>query len=141
MTRQIFNIFTAASLLAVLAVAPLLAQSPNTMTAQIPFAFVVGNRTLPAGEYVVRPEGPHGVLIQRTDSKASTFALPWSIQSPTMAAHPKLVFHQYGDAYFLSELWGAGTNIGQKLNMSPRERELAQGKTVPEVLSIVAQQR
>jgi hypothetical protein len=143
MTRQIFNIFTAASLLVMLAVAPLFAQSASWMTAQIPFAFVVGNQTLPAGEYTVRPEGhgQSGLLIQNTDGKAAIFALPHAIQSPNVTPHPRLVFHQYGETYFLSELWRPGNNTGQKLNMSPRERELAQGNATLTVQSIVAQQR
>jgi len=139
MTRQIFNMFAAGSLLFMLAGAPLFAQS--WMTADIPFAFVVGDRTLPAGEYIVRPEGPVGVLIQNTDGKAAIFALPHAIQSPTVTPHSRFVFHQYGDTYFLSELWKPGNQTGQKLNMSPRERELARGKATPEVRSIVARQR
>ena len=141
MTRQIFNIFAGASLLVMLGVAPLFAQSGSTMIlVQVPFAFVVGDRTLPAGEYTVRSEGPVGVLIQNTDGKAAIFALPHAIQSPKATPHSRLVFHQYGDTYFLSELWRPGNKTGQKLNMSPRELELA-GKTTLEVRSIVAQQR
>jgi hypothetical protein len=143
MTRQIFNIFAGACLLVMLGVAPLFAQSTAPIMAQIPFAFVVGDQTLPAGEYTVGSVGSglSGLLIQRTDGKAAIFALPHAIQSPNVTPHPRLVFHQYGDTYFLSELWKPGNNTGQKLNMSPRERELAQGNTTLTVQSIVAQRR
>jgi len=142
MSRKIFNFFAGAGLLALLGVAPLPAQTGSTMiVAQVPFAFVVGDRTLPAGEYVVRPGGPLGLMIQSTAGKATIFTLPLPIEGSRVEPHPWLVFKQYGDTYFLSELWKAGNNAGHKLRMSSLERELAQGKATPEVRSIVAQQR
>jgi len=48
----------------------------------------------------------------------------------------KLVFTRYGDQYFLSEIWMAGTTVGQKLPKSRRERELeiAQNETAQQVV-------
>ena len=121
-----------------LAAAPLFAQTTQTMKAQIPFAFAVGNRTFPAGEYTV---GPAGAVLQirSTDGKKSIYALHRSVQRPVTESQWRLVFNHYGDTYFLSELWGPGDNTGQQLVMSPRERELAQGKS--EIRTLVAEQR
>jgi hypothetical protein len=35
-----------------------------------------------------------------------------------------LVFHQYGDEYFLTEIWPAGGQTGRALPKSRAEREL-----------------
>jgi hypothetical protein len=35
---------------------------------------------------------------------------------------PKLVFHKYGDSYFLYEVWN-GSNEGMKIPESKREKE------------------
>jgi hypothetical protein len=35
-----------------------------------------------------------------------------------------LVFHRYGDEYFLSEIWPAGSSTGRGLPKSRAEREL-----------------
>ena len=140
MKRQFFSIFAAGSLVVMLAAAPLFAQSTQTMKAQIPFGFVVGNRTFPAGEYTV---GPAGAVLQirSTDGKKSIYALHRSVQRPVTESQWRLVFNQYGDTYFLSELWRPGDNTGQQLVMSSHERELAQSKATLQVKSLVAQQR
>ena len=50
----------------------------------------------------------------------------------------KLVFHRYGDRYFLAQIWMAGSNSGQELPKSPRETEAARDYTVQEVVLVAA---
>jgi hypothetical protein len=38
--------------------------------------------------------------------------------------HAKLVFHKYGDQYFLAEIWNGQSNIGIAFPESKREKEL-----------------
>ena len=40
----------------------------------------------------------------------------------------KLVFHKYGDEYFLSQVWKPGANIGNQLRKTQREIEVAAGR-------------
>ncbi|MGA7399899.1 MAG: hypothetical protein WCC99_14225 [Candidatus Sulfotelmatobacter sp.] len=119
--------------------APLLAVSisfaqskPGDLVADVPFAFVVAGHTLPPGHYIVNNlneylsiHGPqnHGVLVP--------------VHSAQRSVHEntsKMVFHRYGDTYFLSEVWVSGNSIGRtlfpsqgerKLSASGREREIA----------------
>jgi hypothetical protein len=37
----------------------------------------------------------------------------------------KLVFHRYGNEYFLSEVWTPGDEWGHRLSKTRREREIA----------------
>ena len=42
----------------------------------------------------------------------------------------KLVFHRYGDQYFLSQIWTVGANSGRELLMPRLERELAKNAKI-----------
>jgi len=112
--------------LAILAV-PHVVRAQEKIVADIPFAFSVGKMTLPAGEYSVqkmRADSPF-LLVQRTDGSALTTVLSIAAQSNEIQSESKLVFHRYGDRYFLSQVWRAGYGTGRELPESPREKELA----------------
>jgi hypothetical protein len=122
------------------------------LRANIPFAFSVGNTQLPAGKYSVSrvlPSGEGVIEINSLGGKAS--ALRTTI--PVITGKPKdkatLVFHRYGDQYFLFQVWAAGVSTGLTFPLSRSEREL-QGKQTesmglasmqpqePEVVNVVA---
>jgi hypothetical protein len=104
------------------------AQAQEPIVVSIPFDFVVGGKTLPAGDYSVKSSGSERtlLLIDRQDASASIFLGT----NPIIASEPKsvskLVFNRYGDRYFLSQVWTAGNSCGRLLLMSDREREIAQ---------------
>jgi hypothetical protein len=104
------------------------AQVNGPIQGKIPFSFYVGNKALPAGNYVVRPLGSlHNVLaIQNAENHASALTIvPIGVQAAS-AQNTKLVFHRYGNTYFLSQVWqGLGRNEGLQLVPSKTERELA----------------
>jgi len=57
----------------------------------------------------------------------------------------KLVFHRYGNDYFLAETWTSGEPIGNGLNESSAERrvaiELVKTKALPQTVEIAASVR
>jgi len=97
-----------------------------TLKVNIPFSFVVGKATMPAGEYSVQGLGPEGnaISIRKSDKGAYiTLAIPCqSLKTPEQS---KLVFHRYGDRYFLAQIWTAGNNWGHEFPKSRREAEMA----------------
>ena len=106
--------------------APAVAQQ-NSYAVTVPFAFSVGNQTLPAGEYRVGEigQGPV-VMIRGVDNSASTLVIPTFIARQTdRGLEAKLVFHQYGSRRFLSEVWFWGSDRGTKLSASQAEIEYA----------------
>lgn len=89
---------------------PVTAQTTTKETllqANIPFAFVAGGVTLPAGEYrVYHPGNPYVIVIEKNDgtTRSMTYVHPSSSIDPSKNS-TKLLFHKYGDQYFLAEVW------------------------------------
>jgi hypothetical protein len=106
------------------------------MKVDIPFEFRVANTILPAGPYDVRVQLSSGLVsLQSSERKAAAAILTnavgggWAIPDKGT-----LVFHRYGNTYFLSKVWSRGYAIGRELPTSKAERELAaNGSTVPPV--------
>jgi hypothetical protein len=79
------------------------AQDTEGVRVQVPFEFVAGGQTLPAGKYIVRrvASDPHsGITIRSYDHVA--LMLP-TVVDGTPAEQPRLNFEHVGDKYFLSE--------------------------------------
>jgi hypothetical protein len=86
------------------------ARAQDTAVSTIPFDFIIGNQTFPAGKYSIG-RSPNDVLggpllIRSADGKTSAFFFPTTEVS---AQHDegKLVFRHEGDKYFLAEIVGA----------------------------------
>jgi len=99
------------------------------LTANIPFDFSVSNQKLPAGKYLIgRAQEVNGdtvVQIKSIDGKsiANRFSIP--IVTFKSKKHGELIFHRYGDQYFLSEVWPSGGGTGRAFLKTHAERELA----------------
>jgi len=109
-------------------VATQVARAQEPMLVNIPFAFVAGNASLPAGEYRVQKlEGNSAVvLIRCSDASASAMVITNAAQANERQSGSKLVFNRYGNRYFLSQVWTAGSIRGRQLLKSPGEKEIAQ---------------
>ena len=119
--------------IAVLAAMSGLAQNHATLQANVPFAFMVGNKTMPAGHYLVDPSlNAKVMVIESADWKRSYSIIGTTVKSlgdPGIAA--KLTFHRYGSEYFLSEVWSPGGQEGRRFPQTPRERELISQQSSP----------
>ena len=134
MKRVVVKGFASAGLLVVMTIiaasASVKAQSLQyRLTADIPFDFSVAGKKLPAGKYWVnRAQESSGdliVQIRSTDGHSSISRLTIPVFAVNPMSKGSLVFHRYGDEYFLSEIWPAGGQTGRELPKSRVERELA----------------
>jgi len=95
--------------------------------ANIPFDFTVANKKFPAGEYFIsRPQPSSGdvvLLVSSADGNRNTFRLTSGVWTSAPKESDTLIFHQYGDQYFLSQVWPAGASLGRELLESRAERE------------------
>ena len=130
MKKRAFVIAGMLALSIVAATQVVLAQ--DTMLVNIPFEFVAGKATLPAGEYLVQnpAAGSTVILIHRKSPDASVILLsmPTSARDPQSAS--KLVFNRFGQRYFLSKIWKQGYLQGRQLPKSAREKELERSASV-----------
>jgi len=81
------------------------AQDADAVVVSVPFEFVAGGATLPAGEYRVSRTNP-GVnreLAINGYDKGNAFVLPVTF-ADIPASHPNLSFEQVGGKYFLSKI-------------------------------------
>ena len=90
----------------------------------VPFPFVVANRALPPGKYIVTPISEATFRIYAGKNQGVIFQTH-SVQGRAQDGAAKVVFHRYGDTYYLSEVWGAASTIGSQLFTSRSERETA----------------
>jgi hypothetical protein len=127
-----FAVLSISALLAVLAV-PLLAQTIR-LTANVPFEFVVNNRTLPAGDYsITRGASPLVVMIRNANEHAGVLStvLPEHFNASGQSAPANLVFHRYGDKYFLSQINDGYVDAGFLVPESRTEREFEKTASIP----------
>ena len=113
--------------------------SQRLMNVNVPFAFAVENHTLPAGEYLVQTVTPErSIRIISVDGKHSAVVntLPNYAKSPSPSS--RLVFHRYGDEYFLAQVWTGGQNVARNPLSSKRAMEIASSGGMPETRTIIA---
>jgi hypothetical protein len=81
------------------------ARAGETVTAKVPFAFVVNGQELPAGDYVVSLDSSNRdlVSIATADRSRAVLVLANSIASDNAAA-PKLEFERIGTEMHLSQV-------------------------------------
>jgi hypothetical protein len=82
------------------------AQAQDNIIVTLPFGFVAGENTLPAGTYKVSrfssdPSGP--LLFTNYDKNISVFVLPTANEG-TSADNPHLTFEQVGGEHFLDRI-------------------------------------
>jgi hypothetical protein len=110
------------SAMALVAVAPAFAQ--DRVEAKIPFAFNVGSKSLPAGDYEVRRLMAKTLAIQNEATQQAAIVLTMVAPPNDISSEAVLVFHKYGDRCFLSEVQTADGR--QTLTASKLEREVAE---------------
>jgi hypothetical protein len=121
-------IFVMTSLLLLsLMVAAQVVQAQEPVVVNIPFEFVAGNVTLPPGEYSVEKLEKNSVVVltHRAQPDASAIVMTIASQANAAQSDSKLVFNRYGNLYFLSQYWSAGSSRGRLLLKSAREEEIS----------------
>jgi hypothetical protein len=142
MKKQAYAILVIAALLATVLTSAQ-AQSDRLITASVPFNFVIRDRALPAGEYVlalVQLGGSEAIKIQSADGHITGFVPTRFAKAIASQAEPKLVFNRYGDQYFLSQVWGLGDSMQQVAKPRAEDR-LAKTEAEKKNLSIAAHKR
>ncbi len=121
MKRNLFGALM--TLVAAFAIAVPLVHAQTIMSGNVPFAFSVGQRQLPAGAYEVRDIGDRATVIAAKDGDAKVLGI-YAYAGPSKADQTKLVFDKVGDHYFLREIWTSARGQGLAVPESKLEKEL-----------------
>ena len=122
-----------------LAAGAVMGQSAQLIRVNVPFDFVAGKKSFPAGEYMVRSSlSPGTLVIQPADYSSSLVLLAHQTIARTEPETAKLTFHKYGDRYFLSQVFSPGTGIGQELPKTRLELEQIAASKAPASVTVLA---
>jgi hypothetical protein len=103
--------------------------SGNTqLIANVPFAFNVGNKTLPSGEYKVKctnaASDQRVLQLRSRDGRTNVLVITGSVIGK-MHENAQLIFNRYGDRYFFAQAWMPADQIGLQAPKSKHERAIA----------------
>lgn len=135
MKLQLVNVLKKAGLLCAILLATVVVSAQGQslsqrITAQIQFDFTIGDQKLPSGKYSVGRvrQNSDDLVLSVDDQNGRSKSLHTSIPVRNLDLTDKatLVFHRYGDQYFLYQVWPAGTTTGRQFPKSRSERELQQ---------------
>lgn len=119
MNRKLFGALT--TIVLALVVNATVATAQTRTKADVPFDFVVGQKVLPAGTYNVSEMSQHAILIRNAHTSKAAMINAQAAEKLNPQS-PKLVFHEYGDRYFLYQAWDGSTE-GVQFPESKLEKE------------------
>lgn len=111
------------------------AQITNMIQAHIDHSFVIGNTTLPPGDYTFRILSNSDLQVMTATSENDKTSVSFIVESTTddhTPRHSELFFRKYGDTEFLSKIFQAGSKDGAEITEPSRdEKRFAQQGTRP----------
>ena len=110
--------------LVLLVLAPAYAQKTSA-TVNVPFSFMVDDVVMPAGEYVISSPNERVVTFQHVGGREAKSAMTDNGSSTKSDGISKLVFHKYGNAYFLAAAWLPNSDHAREFFASAREIQVA----------------
>ena len=95
----------------------------HLVKATVPFSFTVGGQTLPSGTYTIgsRATSPELLAIRNWDKKVNILTMGRPDQSDPRHENT-LVFHKYGDQYFLSDIHSEGSSMNIHFSTTKAEK-------------------
>ena len=121
------------------------AQSAYGVRADVPFDFIVGDKTIPAGRisaHGVSAAASGALTIQNADQGELALRVGRRVPGAGNSDQCKLVFHKYGDRYYLAQIWITGYEAWEVMK-SKEERSLERENRLaknfkPTVVTLVA---
>ena len=124
--KRIASILTGLSLAVLLLAAPAQAQyDGQKIISTIPFEFMIGNRSLPAGRYTFLRTGANAFLVRSADGRDLLTIITGSIQANEPSAKTKLRFANVDGQRVLVQIWKEQEAIGSELYYGHSYVELA----------------
>jgi len=97
----------------------------STATVNIPFTFTVDDARMPAGEYIISSTSERVVTLQHLGGPEAKTTMTDNGSSTKSDGRAKLVFHKYGNAYFLAAAWLPNSDHAREFYASSNEIQVA----------------
>jgi len=110
--------------LVLIALVPAYAQKTSA-TVNIPFSFTVGDVRMPAGEYIISSPSERVVNLQHVGGPEAKATMTNNGSPTNSDSRTKLVFHKYGNAYFLATAWLPNSDHAREFYASATEIQMA----------------
>jgi hypothetical protein len=101
------------------------------VVADIPFDFRSGSEMMPAGRYDIQTLSSHILVVRGTTQNRSQLLVAIGAATLQPSDRGKLVFHRYGNKYFLYQVWSAGEASGFQLPKGHAEKEVIRAANTP----------
>ena len=88
------------------------AQITNSVEFTTSFPFTVGNTTVPAGSYTIRPDDDDPNILVLTGARADVLFQTENKVQQTIPSKTEVTFNRYGDGYLLKGIQVEGSEIG-----------------------------
>ena len=118
MKRQTL-LFAALTMLIGTALIPAYGQT-GSVKVKVPFNFILGEKTYPAGEYGFLA-GKDNVVVQNSDGTRIAMRMANHATGRSTGKNGQVIFACYIDQCFLSQIWTPGQDDGRQLLRSRRE--------------------
>lgn len=99
------------------------AHAQSAVKANVPFAFNVGSRQLPAGDYIVTVDRLQGRVKIQNAVTSALFSMPAQPEQAGQTSE-KLVFQHVGNQYYLADVWGAYGTSGMQFRVPKHEQQM-----------------
>ncbi len=113
-----------AMLAAALIVSVPFVQAQSRVNANVPFAFSLQDKAMPAGNYEIIAQSGQALEVRNLETNHRQLLLRQIAVQASKEQSPKLVFHKYGDQYFLTQIWYGDSHYGVGFAESKREKEV-----------------
>ena len=101
-------------------------QITNPIRAHIDHSFIIGNTTLPAGDYTFRMLQDSDLSVMTASSENDKVTVDFPVRQAQLdhtPRHSQLIFRRYGNVEFLSKVFESGSKTGAELTETGRREE------------------
>jgi hypothetical protein len=131
--KSLFAPSTLAVAFALSAFAPAPRATAQTMhlVADVPFDFRSGSEMMPAGKYDIQALSDRVLIVRSATHTRSQLLITINTQTTKPSGRGKLIFHRYGNKYFLYQVWSSGQSNGFELPKGHAEKEAVRAANTP----------
>ena len=88
-------------------------------------SYTVGNATVPAGSYTIRPDDDNPQVFELMGKNASALFQVQTADAREVLSKTEVVFSRYGNTYVLKSIWVEGSTSGVETVSGEGERHAA----------------